>query len=156
MRIRRGEASDQAEIEAIVKRGYCVYVERIGLRPGPMDDDYAEQLSRGIVSVLEEDGVVVGLIVLAEDGDRLVIENVAVDPDRQGEGLGGRLLAFAEETARAAGIETVALYTHEKMSENIALYKRLGYVEDERRRTKAHSRVFARVFMSKRLVPPER
>jgi ribosomal protein S18 acetylase RimI-like enzyme len=151
VRIRRGEGSDQAAIEAIVERGYGVYIERIGLRPGPMDEDYAEQLRRGIVNVLEEDGVVVGLIVLVEDGDRLMIENVAVDPERQGEGFGHRLLAFAEETARAAGLHTVALYTHEKMTENIALYTRLGYVEDERRRIEAFSRVFLRVFMSKKL-----
>ena len=150
MWIRRGEAGDQAAIEAIVERGYGIYVERIGLRPGPMDADYAEQLRRGIVHVIEEeDGAVVGLIVLVEADGRLLIENVAVDPDRQGEGVGRRLLAFAEETARAAGIGTVALYTHEKMTENLALYVRLGYEEDERRVMSG----FSRVFMSKQLGP---
>jgi ribosomal protein S18 acetylase RimI-like enzyme len=94
---------------------------------------------------------VIGVIVLVEDDDRLVIENVAVDPARQGEGIGRRLLEFAEQVARRAGVRTVALYTHEKMTENIALYARLGYEEDERRRVEAFSRVFARVFMSKRL-----
>lgn len=138
-------------IEEIVERGYGVYVERLGLRPGPMNDDYPEQVRRGLVSVLEEDGVVVGLIVLVEDHERLTIENVAVDPDRQGEGHGRLLLEFAEQTARAAGLDTVSLYTHEKMTENIALYSRLGYVEDERRPTEAFSRTFMRVFMSKNL-----
>jgi GNAT superfamily N-acetyltransferase len=154
MRIRRGEAGDQTAIETIVERCYGVYVERIGLRPGPMDADYAEQLRRGIVHVIEEeDGAVVGLIVLVEADGRLLIENVAVDPDRQSEGIGRRLLAFAEETARAAGIGTVALYTHEKMSENLALYARLGYEEDERRLVTGFSPPFSRVFMSKRLGP---
>jgi GNAT superfamily N-acetyltransferase len=151
--IRSAQPPDEAAIAVIVERAYCVYVERIGLRPGPMDDDYGEQVRRGLVHVAEDGGGggIVGLIVLVESGDRLVIENVAVDPGRQGEGIGRRLLEFAEETARRAGIDTVALYTHEKMSENLALYARLGYEEDERRRVSAFSRVFSRVFMSKRL-----
>ena len=47
----------------------------------------------------------------------------------------------------ARGIGTLVLYTHEKMSENQALYARLGYVADEWRRENG----FSRVFMSKRL-----
>jgi GNAT superfamily N-acetyltransferase len=151
VRIRPAEPDDIVTIGEIVQRAYGVYIERIGMRPGPMDDDYGDQVRRGLVHVAEDGEALVGLIVLVEDGGRLVIENVAVDPARQGEGLGRRLLEFAEQTARRAGIGTVALYTHEKMSENIALYARLGYEEDERRRVEAFSRVFARVFMSKRV-----
>jgi predicted N-acetyltransferase YhbS len=170
--IRPAQPADEAAIAAIVERAYGVYVERIGMRPGPMDDDYGEQVRRGLVHVAEDGATVVGLIVLIEGegrhsgrtssryaassttsmvGRALVIENVAVDPARQGEGIGRLLLEFAEEAARRAGIDTVALYTHEKMSENLALYAGLGYEEDERRRVEAFSRVFSRVFMSKRL-----
>jgi ribosomal protein S18 acetylase RimI-like enzyme len=150
--IRPADATDLAAIESIVERAYGVYVERIGMRPGPMDDDYEEQVRRGLVHVAEDGdgGKIAGLIVLVEGGDRIVIENVAVDPDRQGEGIGGSLLGFAEETARAGGIDTVTLYTHEKMSENLALYARLGYEETERRAEQG----FSRVFMAKRLAPP--
>lgn len=160
MEIRPAEPDDVEAIADIVERAYGVYVERIGMRPGPMDDDHGEQVRRGLVHVAEdgrrdagEEGgaAVVGLIVLVELEERLVIENVAVDPARQGEGIGRRLLEFAEEAARRAGLGTVALYTHEKMTENLALYARLGYEEDERRRVEAFSRVFSRVFMSKRL-----
>ena len=127
MRIRAAEPDDVEAIAEIVQRAYGVYIERIGLRPGPMDDDYAGQVGQGLVHVAEDGAEIVGLIVLIELEDRLVIENVAVDPARQGEGIGRRLLEFAEETARRAGIGTVALYTHEKMSENLALYARLAF-----------------------------
>ena len=155
MLIRQAERADEAAIAAIVERAYGVYVERIGMRPGPMDADYAEKVRRGLVHVAEDgDGngggagpEVVGLIVLIEIDDRLLIENVAVAPDRQGGGIGRGLLAFAEETARGAGIGTLVLYTHEKMIENLELYARLGYVADEWRREDG----FSRVFMSKRL-----
>jgi GNAT superfamily N-acetyltransferase len=156
VRIRRAERGDEAAIAPIVERAYGVYVERIGMRPGPMDDDYREKVRRGLVHVVEDgsgdrgegdDAALVGLIVLIELEDRLLIENVAVEPGRQGEGIGRLLLEFAEERARRAGIDTLALYTHEKMSENLALYARLGYEEDERRRESG----FSRVFMSKRI-----
>jgi ribosomal protein S18 acetylase RimI-like enzyme len=147
MLIRRAQPADEAAIATIVERAYRVYVERIGMRPGPMDDDYSDRVGRGLVEVAEIDGAVVGLIVLIEADDVLLVENVAVDPDRQGEGIGRRLLDHAEERAREAGIDTLTLYTHEKMAENQELYARLGYEETERRREQG----FSRVFMRKRL-----
>ena len=141
---------DLAAIEGIVERAYGVYVPRIGMRPGPMDADYTEQVGRGVIWVAEEDAVV-GLIVLCEQDGALLIENVAVDPGIQGKGIGGALLDFAEGRARTAGFDSVSLYTHEKMSENLALYARRGYVETERRTENG----FSRVFLDKRLGPAE-
>jgi hypothetical protein len=90
LKVRIAIAADVEAIAGIVERAYGVYVERIGMRPGPMDADHAEKVRRGLVSVAEEGGEVV------------------------------------EETARAAGIDTVTLFTHEKMSERVFLSKRLG------------------------------
>lgn len=150
MRIRPAEPADARAIAEIVERAYGGYVERIGLRPGPMDDDYAEKVAAGLVWVADDAGVA-GLIVLVEEPDDLLIENVAVDPRRQGEGIGRALLGFAEDSARKAGLSTLRLYTHEMMTENLALYAQLGYHEDERRREEVLDRVFERVFLSKRL-----
>ena len=38
-----------------------------------------------------------------------------------------------EAEARRAGFDSIYLYTHEKMTENLALYSRIGYVEYDRR-----------------------
>lgn len=35
--------------------------------------------------------------------------------------------------ARRAGLNSISLYTHERMTENLALYARIGYVEYDRR-----------------------
>lgn len=94
MRIRPATAEDLSAIERIVERAYGGYVERIGMRPGPMEDDYGERVREGLVSVAA-DKAVVGLIVLIREPDSLLVENVAVDPVRQGEGIGRALLAFA-------------------------------------------------------------
>jgi N-acetylglutamate synthase-like GNAT family acetyltransferase len=146
LQIRPATSADVPAIEAIVERAYSVYVERIGGRPGPMDHDYADRVRRGLVSVAD-DGRVAGLIVLMVAADHLLIENVAVDPERQREGIGGTLLAYAEDQARRHALGELRLYTNAAMTENLARYARLGYVEDGRRTEHG----FTRVFMSKRL-----
>ena len=112
-----------------------------------MDHDYGEKVAKGYAFVAEEAGSVVGLVVLVPASDHLLVENVAVDPSRQGEGIGRALLAFAEAAARDAGVSTLQLYTNAAMTENLAFYPRLGY-EEVGRRTDAG---FERVFFSKRL-----
>jgi ribosomal protein S18 acetylase RimI-like enzyme len=93
------------------------------------------------------DSDVAGVLVLRPDGDALMVENVAVDPARQGEGLGRALLTFASDQAAVRGVEELRLYTHELMTSNIDLYERLGWEEYDR--LEQHG--FARVFMRKRV-----
>jgi ribosomal protein S18 acetylase RimI-like enzyme len=148
VRIRPARTADVPVLEGIVEHAYGVYVERIGGRPGPMDADYEEKVRAGDVFVAEEDGVV-GLIVLVAKPDHVLIENVAVDPRRQGTGIGRLLLSFAETFAHEHQLSVLRLYTNSAMRENLALYERLGYKEDERRTENG----FERVFLSKQLDP---
>ena len=146
--IRRARPEDRAAVEAVVREAYAVYVERIGKPPGPMLDDYIRLIDAGAVSVFETNGAIVALIVLLPEPDHLLLDNVAVRPDRQGQGLGRRLVAFAESEAQRLGYTELRLYTHITMTENIALYARLGFRETGRGRAAGYDRVF----MAKRLV----
>ncbi len=134
-------------IDAIVQRAYGGYVEELGVRPAPMDDDYAEKVRRGEATVASVDGEVIGAVVLIAEEDHVLVENVAVDPDRQGEGIGRALLARAEVFARETNTPELRLYTNEGMVENINFYRRLGYQEVGR----YSSGSFRRVFFSKRI-----
>jgi ribosomal protein S18 acetylase RimI-like enzyme len=112
-----------------------------------MDADYEELTRAGVVWVAGHEDAIEGVIVLVPQTDHLIVENVAVEPGSQGRGVGRALLAFAEERAAELGFDELRLYTHVKMTENQALYSRLGYREVERRAEEG----FARVFMSKRI-----
>lgn len=141
--IRHAEPQDRAAVEAIVDAAYSVYVERIGKPPGPMLDDYARLIDERAVSVIEAaDGAIAGLIVLLEKPDHLLLDNIAVRPECQGQGIGRRLITLAEGAARRLGYGEVRLYTHEMMTENIALYTRLGFRETGRGRAAGYDRVF--------------
>jgi len=147
--IRRATPQDHAAVEAIVHQAYAHYVARIGKKPGPMLDDYTALIAAGAVSVFDEaDGATAAIIVLLPKPDHLLLDNIAVRTDRQGQGLGRRLIAFAEAEARRIGHAELRLYTHVMMTENIALYTRLGFVETGR----GHDAGYERVFMTKRVV----
>jgi ribosomal protein S18 acetylase RimI-like enzyme len=131
-----------------VDRAFGHYVERIGMRPVPMDADYDAAVAHADTWVADDGGQIVGLLILVPGDDHVLVENVAVDPGRQGEGIGRALLAFAEQRAAELGVSEMRLYTHVLMTENQALYARLGYVEVERRTVEGRTGVF----MSKRLL----
>lgn len=148
--IRPASLADATTVAAIVRTAYAIYVERIGKPPGPMLDDYRRLIAVGYVSVLEDAAAEIsGLVVLIDKPDHLLLDNIAVWPDRQGQGIGRQLIAFAESEARRRGFVELRLYTHVMMRENIALYLRLGFVETGRR----HDCGYDRVFMTKIVDP---
>ncbi len=131
MGIRLAESGDRAIVEAIVRAAYAPWVARIGVEPLPMVADYGALIVGDQVYVLENGEVDAVLVLSAEDGV-LLVDNLAVRPDRQGRGLGRRLMAFAEFRARSLRLPAVRLYTNEKMISNIGLYESLGYRETGR------------------------
>lgn len=137
--------TDVPKVAALVSAAYGQYVERIGILPRPMTDDYAEVIANRQVTLAESHGKIVGVIVLTvDDEEGFLIDNVAVDPSHRGKGLGKALLEFAGAEALRAGFDSIHLYTHEKMTENLALYSRIGYVEYDRRSQGDFSLVFMR------------
>ena len=130
---RSATGADAPKVAALVNAAYGHYVERIGIMPRPMTDDYAEVIANQQVTVAESNGAIVGVIVLTVEDEGFLIDNVAVDPSQRGKGLGKALLEFAEAEALRAGFDFVYLYTHEKMTENLALYSKSGYIEYDRR-----------------------
>lgn len=141
--IRRAASSDAASITRIVTDAYAPYVGRIGRKPAPMSVDYHELVrTTDHVSVLQDSGDIVGVLVLVPAVGHLLIENVAIAPTAQGRGYGVALLAEAECRARQLGYSETRLYTNVAMTENVAWYSRVGYVEIERRREGGFDRVF--------------
>lgn len=138
--LRRAVASDLPAIRALIDEAYAKYLTRMDKPPAPMLRDYGPSVEDGTTWVV---GVpVVGLITLYPRRDHLYIENVAVATEAQGRGLGRALMAFAEQHAASLGLHRLALVTHEVMTENQAIYARLGYVEVGRRAEDGYRRIY--------------
>jgi len=120
-------------VTGLTRRAYEHYIPLIG-EPMPVREDYAPRIAAGEVWLLEASvDEPVALIALEDHGDHLHIFSVAVLPEHQSKGIGQRLLAFAEDKARALDRSVVTLCTNEKMERNIGIYHRFGFVEVGRR-----------------------
>ena len=149
--LRRGVSRDAGELRRLTRAAYAKWVPIIGREPKPMGADYEEAVESHRFDLIYVDGVLAGLIETIDEGDSLLVENLAVDPDFQGRGLGSALLAHAEEIARAAGHARVTLYTNQRFAQNIELYLRRGYSLDREEDLGAG---MVRVNMSKDLSSP--
>lgn len=149
--VRLACSDDAAAMGELAAAAYQPYVARIGRRPAPMNADYALIADSGSAWVAERWGRLVGLLVLEPAEDHLLLDNVAVDPDVQGLGVGSRLLRLAEEQAQTRGFNEVRLYTNVAMTENLTYYSRHGYRETHR----ADQDGFRRVFLTKHLLQVE-
>ncbi len=78
------------------------------------------------------EGTPVATAMVGDDGHRGWIYYVAVEPTRQGRGLGRRIVAAAEERLRARGIPKVQLMVRATNSGVAGFYDRLGYEETPR------------------------
>ncbi len=138
--MRKATPADLPVIRDIVTAAYARYLDRMDRPPAPMLADYAAEVESGHLWVAGEPAT--GLIELIENADSLHVANVAVHPSAQGTGLGRRLMEFAEEQARQRGLTRLDLYTNEVMTENQAIYARLGYRETARRLEDGYRRIY--------------
>jgi ribosomal protein S18 acetylase RimI-like enzyme len=143
--LRRATAADLPAIKAVIDAAYARYLTRMDKPPGPMLRDYGPSVEAGTTWVTGSP--IAAVLTLYPGDEHLLIENIAVRPGAQGRGLGRALMSFAEQEAARRGLTRMALYTHEIMTENQAIYARLGYVEVERRAEDG----YRRIYMEKRL-----
>ena len=140
--IRKATVDDLDAVQACARAAYTMYVERIGREPAPMVADFAASIERGELHVIEVDDRVAGFVVFYPKQDHIHLENVAVSPDFQGQRLGFKLVEHVEASARQLGFRRVELYTNAKMTENLGLYPRLGYLQFDRRIEDGFDRVY--------------
>ncbi|MBK0399732.1 GNAT family N-acetyltransferase [Limibaculum sp. M0105] len=147
--IRPAEPDDVARIAVIAEAAFAPYIARIGRRPAPMDDDFVADVAARKVLVAGRPAL--GYAISWAAGGGWHLSAVAVDPEVAGRGIGRSLIAAVEAMARESGASAIELYTHAAMTENRALYPRLGYrVTGERTEDG-----FRRVFFRKVLTGPE-
>ncbi len=133
---------DASALVRIARAAYETYVPLIGREPAPMLQDFPADIADGAVWTARGADGPVGYVVARPKGEDWLLENVAVAPEAQGTGLGKRLIERAEAEGAARGFARVVLYTNAKMTANLALYPRLGYVETGRGREDGFDRVF--------------
>ena len=109
-----------------------------------MLQDYTQVICTSQVHIAERDGLILGVLELLVTDEGFLLDSIAVDPSAQGMGVGRKLFEFAEQEAKRHGYDSIYLMTNEKMTENQALYSRIGYILFDRRIVHGYSRVLMR------------
>src|SRR5438045_3701716 len=131
--LRRAVLEDAATLNALARLAYADYLPVIGRKPQPMAVDWATLIDdHEIWLMAPSPEAAIASLALKVNPDHVLIWSVAVAPDHQHDGIGRRLMAFAEERARALGHDELRLFTNARMTRNIRIYRRLGYSEAAR------------------------
>ena len=146
--LRRADAADADAVAACAIEAFRTYIPRLGLTPIPMTKNYGAAIANAQVWVAtqqqEQQAQAVAALVLDITDEGFLIDVIAVLPQHQGTGVGRALLELAEREALRQGHDSIYLFTNEKMTENRALYERIGYVEYKRLVLEQRTRVFLR------------
>lgn len=138
-RLRDASPADEAWLEDLRRRAYA---DLFIATWGGWDEvrhsrQFAESLGRGRISIIEADGVRVGMIQLSTGKDAVEIGEIQIDPRYQGRGLGTSVLLDVMSEARSRG-RSVRLSVGLENQKAIRLYERLGFLTEWESDTHRH------------------
>lgn len=126
IRVRAAREGDTDAIVSIVNEAYRVEAFFVaGDRTHAAE--VRDLVRAGQCYVAEDAGRVVACVEVAAKDGRGYFGMLAVSPAIQGRGLGRRLIAFAEDTARAAGCAVMDIKVVNVRGDLVRFYESLGY-----------------------------
>ncbi len=120
--------SQHAAINRLMLNAFTPYVQK--LDGGPVSGPYPwleAAIISGDVFVALEQTQVVGVVTTSCRGDEFFIDQLGVDPEHQGRGIGSWLLNQIEQIARQNKMKKLTLQTAEIMPDILRLYDRHGF-----------------------------
>ena len=133
LKIRAATVEDSECLKECMELAYAPYKERMGgKRLPPMDVDYLSEIRNYPVWIVESGENILGGLIMDFNNGKASIANIAINPSFQGQGIGSRLMKYAEARAKEKNISELHLATHVLLDENVSLYRRLGWEEISR------------------------
>ena len=151
LRHRQATATDLSFVRAATYEAYAPWEAILGGPPMPMHEDYAPRIARNEVWIVEQHGEAAGVMVIEPADGYLMIYSLAVCAAHQSQGVGRWMIEAVERMARDANIPELRLYTSDRMTRNLAIYRQAGFRETGRR-PHPHGNGWILVDMSKSIV----
>jgi GNAT superfamily N-acetyltransferase len=116
------------DADRVLRAAFTPYMHRLGREiPADYYKWLPASIERGDVYVADEAGRIVGVAATERREAGLYLDRLAVDPAKQGTGLGSWLLVRLDELARSRSDRTISLQTAEMMEHLVRLYSRHGF-----------------------------
>jgi ribosomal protein S18 acetylase RimI-like enzyme len=125
--IRLATAADVIRIIALANAAFAIETFIDGTRTDA--ERMAEMMRKGDFLVAVDQGQIIASVYTEKRGDRGYFGMLAVDPSRQGSGLGRRMAEAAEDHCRSQGCTHMDIVVLSLRPELPPLYRKLGYVE---------------------------
>jgi predicted N-acetyltransferase YhbS len=128
LKTRLATEADADAISALVNAAFKVerfFIDRDRIDPGKV----REMLRTGKYLLAEDNGALIACVYVELREQRAYFGLLGVDPSRQGQGLGPKMVEEAKDYARAAACEFMDLRIVNWRTELPPFYRRLGYVE---------------------------
>lgn len=95
------------------------------------DIAFARRHDNSTVLVMETAGAIIASVMVGHDGHRGYVYYLAVEPARQGAGLGKAMMAAAENWLRARGLWKLQLLVRRENTRVLGFYESLGYYDTQ-------------------------
>ncbi len=125
------EATD-ADVPAVVGVLRTAFAEQANLAPpsgalSETEESVRVLMQTARIALAVVDGAIAGCQFFESKGDSLYLFRLAVLPHCRQHGIGGALIAYAEEQARAMGLPRAQFSVRLALPRQRAYYERLGY-----------------------------
>ena len=128
--IRAAGSDDVARIVALLNAAFAMERDFVD-RDRTSAEEITNYLETGTFLVVDgEPGALACCMYLERRGDRVYLGMLAVSPAQQGQGLGRRMMAAAEQQAAAWGCRAIDIRIVNRRAELPPLYRALGFVEN--------------------------
>ncbi len=127
--LRRLTIDDHAAILALWQRAGLH-----SIRPEGRDSrlEFEKQFAGGQIAFgLEEDGRLIGVVIVTNDTRKGWINRLAIEPAYRRQGYGEQLVQAAEDALRETGMHLIAAFIEEGNEASLALFEKLGYATHE-------------------------
>lgn len=140
--IGRATIKDSDALLKIAEIAYETYLPLMDKKPAPMLADFEKHISEDIVFMaLTEAEEIIGYVVLQQIEGQWWLDNIAVHPSYQGQGIGTKLRIEAEDYVSVLA-DRIQLYTNIVMADNISWYERAGYVITQQALINGYERLY--------------
>jgi ribosomal protein S18 acetylase RimI-like enzyme len=120
LQVAPGRKEEHSELFALARSAF-------GAQSGWDDGRAVEALETDTVFVARAEGLLAGYVAVTRAGEALRIEQLLVAPHHEGEGVGHRLLEYAEGYAISTGATAVQVVVEDDNERALAFYGRSGF-----------------------------
>ena len=123
--LRRLTINDHAAILALWQRAGLHSIRSEGR---DSRSEFEKQFAGGQIAIgLDEDGRLMGVVIVTNDTRKGWINRLAIDPDYRRRGYGEQLVHASEDVLHEAGIHLIAAFIEEGNVASLTLFEKLGY-----------------------------